>query len=374
MKRIVLVISNPLNHEGGITNYYRLLFRYFKSDDFELRHFSIGSRDYLFYYPLVKIFLYPLIYIYDFVRYLLVLSFSQNIKLVQINPSLIPVPLFRDALLIIVARIFRKQIIVFFRGWKINTFSSIREHRWSRSLFKRIYLDNSSLIVVLAKSFRNDVISLGADPLRIIVTTTAVDKNNIINLAKPNTFPINILFMGRIQPEKGVEDLVQAIKNTYHSSHREAFNYTIAGHEYRKGYVTKLKEALSEGDVPESYVKFAGRVEGRRKYELYARSDIFILPSYSEGCPNSVLEALCSGLFCLTTNVGALNDIIVPGFNGEYTGINDPDSVVRELYNVVPVIDELRSRRGEISKDSINKFDIRPIARQFEETYNKILG
>ena len=44
MKNKVLIVSNPLNHEGGIVNYYNLFLKHVKSDDFELQHFVIGSR------------------------------------------------------------------------------------------------------------------------------------------------------------------------------------------------------------------------------------------------------------------------------------------------------------------------------------------
>ena len=57
-KSRVLIISNPLNHEGGIVNYYNLFFNNFKSNEFEIVHFSIGSRAWLFYYPTLKKVLY----------------------------------------------------------------------------------------------------------------------------------------------------------------------------------------------------------------------------------------------------------------------------------------------------------------------------
>ena len=48
MKNKVLILTNPLNHEGGVVNYYNLFFKYFNSEEFDLKHQSIGSRDWIF--------------------------------------------------------------------------------------------------------------------------------------------------------------------------------------------------------------------------------------------------------------------------------------------------------------------------------------
>ena len=114
MKNKVSILTNPLNHEGGVVNYYNLFFKYFNSEEFDLKHQSIGSRDWIFYYPILKIILYPFIYAFDLIIYIFNLLFIPTIKIVQLSPSMIPVSLIRDGILIIVAKLFRKKIIVFY--------------------------------------------------------------------------------------------------------------------------------------------------------------------------------------------------------------------------------------------------------------------
>ena len=72
----VLILTNPLNHEGGIVNYYNLFFKHFKSEKVSLTHGIIGSRAYLFYYPVLKRLLYPFI-IYLMYLYVVKLIFDQ---------------------------------------------------------------------------------------------------------------------------------------------------------------------------------------------------------------------------------------------------------------------------------------------------------
>ena len=54
---------------------------------------------------------------------------------------------------------------------------------------------------------------------------------------------------------------------------------------------------------------------------------------YTEG-PNSLLEALASGLFCITTRVGALSDLIIPKVNGLFVNVKDSVNYMK-LYNIV---------------------------------------
>ena len=111
MKTKVLILTNPLNHEGGVVNYYNLFLKHFEADTIALKHASIGSRAYLFYYPILKRLLYPFYYVFDVIVYILKLLFNPKIKIVQVSPSLIPVPLIRDGLLVLIAKLLGKKVI-----------------------------------------------------------------------------------------------------------------------------------------------------------------------------------------------------------------------------------------------------------------------
>ena len=138
-KNKVLILTNPLNHEGGVVNYYNLFFKHFESNTITLKHGSIGSRAYLFYYPFLKRLLYPFYYVFDVIAYILKLIFNPKIKIVQVSPSLIPVPLIRDGLLILLAKLFGKKVVVFYRGWKLPTFNRISKTKILRTLFNNVF-------------------------------------------------------------------------------------------------------------------------------------------------------------------------------------------------------------------------------------------
>jgi len=373
MKSKVLILTNPLNHEGGVVNYYMLFLKHFESDSIALKHGTIGSRSYLFYYPVLKRILYPFFYLFDFLVYTLTLIFDRNIKIVQVSPSLIPVPLIRDGLLVVIAKLLGKKVVVFYRGWKLPTYHKIAKSSTLRKLFNVVF-QKSTLQVVLASSFKNDLVNLKPKKAsNILVTTTAIDKSKIISreVASDDDI-INVLFLGRIQDLKGIEELVEAIIKINKTNQLGHFRFTIVGHENRTGYVEELKGKLKQNNILDQIVTFPGRVTGKDKFSLYADNDIYVLPSYTEGCPNSLLEALASGLFCITTRVGALSDLIKPKKNGLFVEVKNSEAIVEAL-KYCSINKNYNKNRMANSTCYCKEFDIGEITNLFETKYLELI-
>lgn len=373
MKKKVLILTNPLDHEGGVVNYYNLFFKHFSSDDFHIEHFVIGSRTNLFYYPILKRILYPFYYALDLVRYILLLLLDRKIAIIQFSPSLIPVPLLRDGILIVVAKLLRKKIVVFYRGWKVPTYTKLKSNNFLRVVFNQVF-QNKTQQIVLASTFKKSLIELNCHySNRIIVTRTAIDKNNLV---LKNNLPfnkiVNVLFLGRIQDLKGTGEIVEAVCLLHKAKKLDNFRFTIVGHEYITGYIEELKATLIKNGVSPEKVKFPGRLTGPEKFDIYSKNDVYLLPSYSEGCPNSVLEALASGLFCITTPVGALEDIIINGENGYLIKPGSAEAIVESLLRVNST-QIFRHERLEKAQKHADLFDIQNVVRLFNMTYQNLV-
>jgi len=373
MKYKVLILTNPLNHEGGVVNYYNLFFKHFESDVITLKHASIGSRAYLFYYPVLKRLLYPFYYLFDLLMFTLRLIFDRNIKVVQVSPSLIPVPLIRDGLLVVIAKLIGKKVVVFYRGWKLPTYYKIAGSNVLRKLFNFVFQKNT-LQVVLASSFKNDLEQLKPKNItNILVTTTAIDKSEIVKSESVDSSDVlKVLFLGRIQDLKGVEELIDAIITLHKANELQNYKFTIVGHENKTGYTDLLKTKLKNHNISDDLVTFPGRVIGKDKFNLYATNHIYVLPSYTEGCPNSVLEALASGLFCITTRVGALSDVVVPNENGLFVDMKNSESIVKAL-QFCNDNKSYNENRVANSTYYCNAFDIREITHLFETKYLELI-
>lgn len=365
----VLILTNPLNHEGGIVNYYNLFFKHFKSDKVSLTHGIIGSRAYLFYYPVLKRLLYPFYYLFDVFVYVVKLIADQRIKIVQVSPSLIPVPLIRDGVLILLAKLFGKKVVIFYRGWKLPTYKIIQRKSYIKSLFNWIF-QKDTLQVVLASSFKRNLLELNfGKTSNILVTTTAIDKTKIFKSPNnTNSKIIKVLFLSRIQNIKGIEELIDAIIMLKKQQQLNKFNFSIVGHENKTGYIKTLKEKLKRSNVHLDNISFLGRVTGKDKFELYANHDVYTLPSYTEGCPNSLLEALASGLFCITTRVGALSDLIIPKVNGLFVNVKDSNELHKALQYCLNNKSYNINREANIKRYS-DEFDIINKINLFEDKY-----
>jgi glycosyltransferase involved in cell wall biosynthesis len=108
---------------------------------------------------------------------------------------------------------------------------------------------------------------------------------------------------------------------------RIRFRLTICGN----GRLLNDLKSQARGLEIEQFVHFVGWVPNARVGELLNQSDIFVLPSRSEGMPNALLQAMACGLPIVTTNVSSIPEIIQDGINGYLAPPNDPVALYRSL-------------------------------------------
>jgi glycosyltransferase involved in cell wall biosynthesis len=106
-----------------------------------------------------------------------------------------------------------------------------------------------------------------------------------------------ILFLGRIDPKKGLDLLALAFAQV--REHISNIHLIIAGPD-NIGYLPQVKKYFAEAGCLDS-VTFPGMLSGELKYSALAGAEIYISPSYSEGFSMSILEGMASGLPCIIT-------------------------------------------------------------------------
>lgn len=105
-----------------------------------------------------------------------------------------------------------------------------------------------------------------------------------------------ILYVGRLEPLKGVELLIEAIKEL-----RESI---------KLGLLVAGDGLLKERVKHYNFVKHLGEIPNEKINEIYNIADLFVLPSYYENCPLSVLEAMASGCLVLASDVGDVREMV----------------------------------------------------------------
>ena len=139
---------------------------------------------------------------------------------------------------------------------------------------------------------------------------------------KTDESPARILFVGRVSYEKGLQYLLPAL-----SELNTAWRLTIVGH----GPYADDVRAMSKSLGLEASIDWAGWVDREALPQFYRDADIFVFPSTDEGMPNTVLEAMASGLPVVATRIGGVEDLIEDGRNGILVPPADKDALQQAL-------------------------------------------
>jgi glycosyltransferase involved in cell wall biosynthesis len=189
-----------------------------------------------------------------------------------------------------------------------------------------------------------------------------------------NRFNINpnmkiLLFMSRITPKKGIPLLLHAIKNNVEKF--DGWALVIVGSD-EFGHQAEVKKLVDELNLS-SFVTFIDPIFGQTKRDAFAAANLFVLPSYSEGAPMVILDALAAGVPVITTKASPWKDLIT--YNcGWWVGIdlNELSCALTDAVNMSPNQLGIMGRRGKKLISSSYRWSC--LAQKTLKTYNWILG
>ena len=213
---------------------------------------------------------------------------------------------------------------------------------------------------------------------------------NGVELAEPVDRPrdpsvVTLLHVGRISPEKGHHDLVDAL-NAVVRTHPE-IRLVLVGEEsvipldwavaispdplirdlerfYSGSYLDQVKARMS----PElaARTEFVGRIGHHETARHYAAADLFVFPSYFEAMPVPPIEAMAAGLPVITAPVGGAAESVVDGETGIYVERADPDALARAIAELVDDPDR-RAELGDAGRERAEQqFSWEVVAAEFE--------
>ncbi len=163
----------------------------------------------------------------------------------------------------------------------------------------------AALCVVLGEPWRRWVASLGVPDARIRVLRNGVPR---LEGWRPRTSgaPFRLLFLGNLFARKGIADLLAALARV--GPDGPACSLVVAGGGDVAGHA-----ALADGLGLGGRVRFAGWVDQAGAAACLADADALVLPSYDEGLPLVILEALSLGVPVVCTPVGAIGEVLDDG-------------------------------------------------------------
>jgi glycosyltransferase involved in cell wall biosynthesis len=227
----------------------------------------------------------------------------------------------------LIAKLMGKRVVVCPRAGQL--IEHITLHRFWKK-FARLVFSAADVVVCQSgswKLFFEEQVGfkshLKYTVIRNWILTHQYDENFVQRHKLANASTIKILFLGWVIKDKGIFELLDAFNQLQSPSVR----LWIAGDgpelEAAKAKVSELK--LSE------VVHFYGWVFNDQKMQLLKEADIFVLPSYAEGMPNAVLEAMASGIPVVATTVGGIPDLIKDNVNGFLVKPGDANMLAEKI-------------------------------------------
>jgi glycosyltransferase involved in cell wall biosynthesis len=156
------------------------------------------------------------------------------------------------------------------------------------------------------RHFYSNLVKINFDKLIVINNWIETDKYNSTSFK--NKEYVNILYLAWVDENKGIFDLINCLK--YLTNKNYCLN--IAGDGKAMDECKKLISILGLSDK----INVLGWVLNQDKLDLLSNSDIFVLPSYFEGYPNSLIEAMASSCAVVATDVGSITDLVKHKSNG----------------------------------------------------------
>jgi glycosyltransferase involved in cell wall biosynthesis len=267
----------------------------------------------------------------------------------------------RKTFFFISAFLFRIPTILHLHGSEFAIFYE-QECGGMRKFIVRTVFNKVARVLVLSSVWKNWVEKISVNPNVVVIYNPVLfdEKANEWNARKSGA----ILFLGRLGKRKGSYDLLEAaakIARTY-----PEFKLLLGG----DGELDQVRRRSLELGIDDK-VQLLGWVNGAEKERYLAEAMIYVLPSYNEGLPMSVLEAMAAGLPILSTSIGGIPDAVTEGVEGFLVAPGDIDSLSERL-NLLLADSHLARTMGEAARSKVKvSFSSKAILPKLEVLYSE---
>jgi glycosyltransferase involved in cell wall biosynthesis len=266
----------------------------------------------------------------------------------------------RKLLFFVPALIVAAPVILHLHGADFAEFydeGSKRRKWWIRTSF-----DKAAGIIVLSNSWLRWARGISCNPL-IVAIYNPVALPPVVDFSLRGR--TGILFLGQLGSRKGTYDLLQAVASVVDKHPR--LELVLAG----DGEAAQVKSEVDRLGLG-AHVEVLDWVSGREKSTLLERAAIYALPSYCEGLPMSVLEAMAVGLPVVCTPVGGVPEAVTDGREGRMIMPGDVGALADALDSLLSQRD-LRRRMGEAARHKIEStFSVAHVIPQVERLYEQL--
>lgn len=226
-------------------------------------------------------------------------------------------------------------------------------------------LKMADVLVVLSYSWKEYFTGIGMPEEKIVILHN-IAAYPTLKVVEKNENKVRLLFMGEIGERKGVFDLLRAI-----SEHKQELEDKI---ELRIGGNKQEEKLMSviNGNGLQDFVKFEGFVTGENKIELFNWANVYVLPSFNEGLPISILEAMSYKMPIVSTPVGGIPEVV-----DESNGVLVTPGASDEIYTAITKYvnnPELIEEHGNTSFEKVQTYMPDYVISDLKKLYKRLLN
>lgn len=247
----------------------------------------------------------------------------------------------RKALFLAMGRIAGVPVVIHLHGSEFMEFYNTSP-AWVRKIIRGTF-DRASTIVVLSESWRGCISSLTKAPVVVVANFVADQYNH--EEAQRRRERHSVLFLGELGRRKGIYDLLRAFGGVLQSV-PQATLY-CGGNGDVDGVKLMVKKLGLDGAV-----QVLGWVSGEAKRSLLHRCSVFVLPSYNEGLPMAIIEAMSCSMAIVSTRVGGIPELVDES-NG---ALIEPGDLERLRAEVVRLLEQEEGGLTDMGAASRRKF------------------
>lgn len=237
--------------------------------------------------------------------------------------------------------------------------------RMRARLIRKVFAD-ADTVFALSTDMKRQVTEMSDGRAHVQILHNPCPPDGFDPSPRPRTDTPNVLFMGRVGDRKGIFDLIAAWPKVLAAV--PGARLTVAG----DGDLDRLRNDVDRLGVTAS-VDILGWVGGEVRMRAYREANVFCLPSYAEGLPMGVLEAMGSGLPVVSTAINGTPDAVVDGTTGFLHAPGDQQALAGHLGTLLSDAD-LRDAQGRAGFERVTaEFDPERQATRLRDMWEAVL-
>ena len=361
MSRATVLVLGPSREAiSGVSTHVNTLLASKLAASFALEHFQVGSEGRAESGPgrLARLAASPFLLGASIVR--------SGAVLVHANTSLNARAFWRDVAYVAAAKLSGARVVLQVHGGALRSFAG--RGRLAKAL-ARGAARAPDVVVVLSRAERDAWQEL-VPGQAVAVVPNGIDCAAFRRFNRPAHDPqalLRVIYIGRLAPGKGLDELLEGLRLARAQGCAARLVLAGAGPEE-----PRLRRRVREAGLGEE-VSFAGPAFGEHKARLLSVSDVLALPSYSEGLPYALLEAMAAGVVPLVTPVGAVPDVMEDGVHGALVAPRDPQALARGLRRLAADRSAL-ARMGAACRQRVAAdYSIERMAEDFSLLYRSLI-